>query len=103
MECVGGGTSGPDGLVCRHAGGVLVCRGRAVWPSSPAASAVVQGQRDANVCGHVGDVPLAVMARVAARREWFGSRWGGKAGLVAGVCSDQQLSGTCSARKQEEN
>ena len=23
--------------------------------------------------------------------------------MVAGVCSDQQLSGTCSARKQEEN
>src|SRR6476469_4268141 len=43
------------------------------------------------------------MARVAEGREWFESRCGGKTGMVAGVCSDQQLSGTCSARKQEEN
>src|SRR5215471_3404693 len=102
MESVGGGARGPDGLVRRDLGSVLVCGVGSVWVASPAAPSVVQGQGDADVRRHVSNVPPSVMASMAAQRECFGSRCRGQTGVVAGVRGDQHLSQLFSVQKEAE-
>ena len=87
-----GGASGPDVLVCRHAGRVLVCVGAGQHgPQAQRHRPWYTHKETPTFADMLAACRLQLWQDLAQDREWFRSGFGGKIGVVAGVCGNRQL------------